>query len=79
VWIKDPECVWKAARVTVDYDGDQLQLEAEDDASTLCLEIGKKGQELPPLRNPDILIGENDLTNLSYLHEVKIVLQKFIY
>ena len=24
---------------------------------------------LPPLRNPDILVGENDLTSLSYLHE----------
>jgi myosin-5 len=24
---------------------------------------------LPPLRNPDILIGANDLTSLSYLHE----------
>ena len=25
--------------------------------------------DLPPLRNPEILIGENDLTSLSYLHE----------
>ena len=42
--------------------------------SELELTIGdKKGQvELPPLRNPDILIGENDLTSLSYLHEVRI-------
>ena len=24
---------------------------------------------LPHLRNPDILVGENDLTSLSYLHE----------
>lgn len=23
----------------------------------------------PPLRNPDILIGANDLTSLSHLHE----------
>ena len=26
-------------------------------------------EDLPPLRNPDILVGENDLTSLSYLHE----------
>ena len=26
-------------------------------------------KELPPLRNPEILLGENDLTTLSYLHE----------
>ena len=29
----------------------------------------KTQKELPPLRNPDILLGENDLTTLSYLHE----------
>ena len=34
----------------------------------------QKGQsELPPLRNPDILIGENDLTSLSYLHEPAVL------
>ena len=26
-------------------------------------------KELPPLQNPDILIGVDDLTDLSYLHE----------
>lgn len=25
--------------------------------------------DLPPLRNPDLLLGANDLTTLSYLHE----------
>lgn len=42
---------------------------------------------LPPLRNPDILVGENDLTALSYLHEpavlhnlrVRFVDSKIIY
>ena len=29
----------------------------------------KTTDSLPPLRNPDILLGENDLTSLSYLHE----------
>lgn len=29
----------------------------------------KDSNSLPPLKNPDILIGENDLTSLSYLHE----------
>merc|ERR1711936_336995 len=51
------------------------QLELEDDATPYALEIGsQKGQsELPPLRNPDILIGENDLTSLSYLHEPAVL------
>ena len=72
MWIKDPESIWIAARVTEDFKGSSLTLEIEDDANSLVLEIGsQKGQhELPPLRNPDILIGENDLTSLSYLHEV---------
>lgn len=43
--------------------------------------------QLPPLRNPDILVGENDLTALSYLHEpavlhnlrVRFVDSKIIY
>ena len=30
-------------------------------------DIDKEG--LPPLRNPEVLVGENDLTTLSYLHE----------
>jgi len=29
----------------------------------------KTEKDLPFLRNPEILIGENDLTTLSYLHE----------
>ena len=28
---------------------------------------------LPPLRNPNILIGANDLTSLSYLHEPAVL------
>ena len=50
-------------------------MELEDDATPLEIEIGsQKGQsELPPLRNPDILIGENDLTSLSYLHEPAVL------
>ena len=33
----------------------------------------KEDSDLPPLRNPDILIGENDLTSLSYLHEPAVL------
>ena len=29
----------------------------------------KSKEDLPHLKNPEILIGENDLTSLSYLHE----------
>lgn len=52
-----------------------MSLETEDDATPLELEIGDaKGQSsLPYLRNPDILVGENDLTSLSYLHEPAVL------
>lgn len=33
----------------------------------------KVNTDLPPLRNPDILIGANDLTSLSYLHEPAVL------
>lgn len=35
--------------------------------------IGPKDNPLPFLRNPDILVGENDLTALSYLHEPAVL------
>jgi myosin-5 len=36
------------------------------------LEI-KEVKDLPPLRNPEFLIGGNDLTSLSYLHEPAVL------
>uniref|UniRef100_A0A8C3NQ89 Uncharacterized protein n=1 Tax=Geospiza parvula TaxID=87175 RepID=A0A8C3NQ89_GEOPR len=35
--------------------------------------IDPPGSELPFLRNPDILVGQNDLTALSYLHEPAVL------
>ena len=33
------------------------------------IDVSKDVSKLPPLRNPEVLVGENDLTTLSYLHE----------
>ena len=33
------------------------------------LDLKATHHQLPPLRNPDILVGSDDLTTLSYLHE----------
>ncbi|XP_023346173.1 unconventional myosin-Va, partial [Eurytemora carolleeae] len=71
VWVKDPETVWKGAFLLQDYEGGVLHLETECGESQE-LQI-KNDTELPPLRNPDILIGENDLTSLSYLHEPAVL------
>ena len=33
----------------------------------------KKDDDLPPLKNPDFLVGGNDLTSMSYLHEPAVL------
>lgn len=74
VWIPDPEEVWKSAEITQDYkDGDRsLHLQLED-GTLYDLPIGPDGDGLPFLRNPDILVGQNDLTALSHLHEPAVL------
>uniref|UniRef100_A0A8C1X423 Myosin VAa n=1 Tax=Cyprinus carpio TaxID=7962 RepID=A0A8C1X423_CYPCA len=66
--------LWKSAELTKDYrQGDgvlQLQLE---DGKELEYKLDPKTNNLPHLRNPDILVGENDLTALSYLHEPAVL------
>ncbi|PNI74815.1 MYO5C isoform 3 [Pan troglodytes] len=72
VWIPDPEEVWKSAEIAKDYRvGDKvLRLLLEDGTE---LDYSVNTESLPPLRNPDILVGENDLTALSYLHEPAVL------
>uniref|UniRef100_A0AAR2LMA9 Methyl-CpG binding domain protein 3b n=1 Tax=Pygocentrus nattereri TaxID=42514 RepID=A0AAR2LMA9_PYGNA len=73
VWVPDPEEVWVCAQLQQDYrPGDQQLL--------LLLSDGREVQYpvappvgLPPLGNPDILEGENDLTALSFLHEPAVL------
>ncbi|XP_060917900.1 unconventional myosin-Vb isoform X4 [Labrus mixtus] len=74
VWIPDADDVWKAAEIVKDYkDGDPvLHLKLEDEMP-LEYAVGPKSNPLPFLRNPDILVGENDLTALSYLHEPAVL------
>ncbi|XP_023816614.1 unconventional myosin-Vb isoform X2 [Oryzias latipes] len=74
VWIPDPEEVWKGAEIIKDYkEGDPvLHLKLEDE-TTLEYQVGPNQNPLPFLRNPDILVGENDLTALSYLHEPAVL------
>ncbi|XP_028298967.1 unconventional myosin-Va isoform X10 [Gouania willdenowi] len=74
VWIPDAEEVWKSAELTKDYkDGDTaLQLILED-VTSIEHKLDPKTKNLPHLRNPDILVGENDLTALSYLHEPAVL------
>uniref|UniRef100_A0A8C9WI17 Methyl-CpG binding domain protein 3b n=1 Tax=Scleropages formosus TaxID=113540 RepID=A0A8C9WI17_SCLFO len=70
VWVPDPEAVWVSAQLLQDFKpGDGL----------LLLKLGdvqhpvSVPSDLPPLGNPDILEGENDLTSLSFLHEPAVL------
>ncbi|XP_067236756.1 unconventional myosin-Va isoform X1 [Chanodichthys erythropterus] len=74
VWIPDTTDVWRSAELTRDYrSGDTvLHLQLEDE-SEVEYKLDPKSGVLPPLRNPDILVGENDLTALSYLHEPAVL------
>ncbi|KAL2093412.1 hypothetical protein ACEWY4_010724 [Coilia grayii] len=88
VWIPDPEEVWQSAEILKEYKpGDEvLELLLENGTETRY-PVDPGNPQLPPLRNPDILVGENDLTALSYLHEpavlhnlrVRFVESKIIY
>ncbi|NXD80979.1 MYO5C protein, partial [Halcyon senegalensis] len=72
VWIPDNEEVWQSAEITKNYKaGDRfLHVQLEDGTElNYPVDLGA----LPPLRNPDILVGENDLTALSYLHEPAVL------
>ncbi|XP_045889567.1 unconventional myosin-Va isoform X6 [Micropterus dolomieu] len=74
VWIPDAKEVWKSAELNKDYkNGDtSLQLMLED-GTNIEHKLDPKTKNLPHLRNPDILVGENDLTALSYLHEPAVL------
>ncbi|XP_009468551.1 PREDICTED: unconventional myosin-Vc [Nipponia nippon] len=86
VWIPDNEKVWQSAEITKNYKaGDRFLHVQLEDGTELNYPVDPTA--LPPLRNPDILVGENDLTALSYLHEpavlhnlkVRFVESKLIY
>ena len=72
VWLKDEEVVWKPAVIEEAYDGKRLSVVDDEDGETREIVV-KSEVDLPPLRNPEILIGENDLTSLSYLHEPAVL------
>ncbi|KAM7414758.1 hypothetical protein PAMA_019528 [Pampus argenteus] len=74
VWLPDGAEVWKSAELIKDYTPEDqtlfLQLE---DGTEVQYKIDPRTNNLPPLRNPNILVGENDLTALSYLHEPAVL------
>ncbi|XP_055019132.1 unconventional myosin-Vb [Boleophthalmus pectinirostris] len=73
VWVPDEVAVWVSAQLLRDYNPEE---------KLLYLQLGnglelhypvESLSDLPPLGNPDILEGENDLTALSFLHEPAVL------
>ncbi|EDV25275.1 uncharacterized protein TRIADDRAFT_24346, partial [Trichoplax adhaerens] len=74
VWIPDKDIVWRAGIVVGPIKDNKLRVFLDNGSvSTLATVDVKKPEDLPPLRNPDILIGADDLTSLSYLHEPAVL------
>ena len=74
VWLPDRDEVWIPGQVAAALSGQQdLTLTIVPQASagqgTPLVVCVRNNEDLPPLMNPDLLLGANDLTTLSYLHE----------
>ncbi len=66
MWLPDGHLVWSAGTIlTPPQDGGVVV--GREGGGEERVEVGEG--DLPPLCNPDILVGANDLTTLSYLHE----------
>ncbi|CAK6955270.1 unconventional myosin-Vb [Scomber scombrus] len=73
VWIPDPDAVWVSAQLLQDYSPGERQLLLQlSDEKEVQYPVASP-TDLPPLGNPDILEGENDLTALSFLHEPAVL------
>ena len=73
VWIPNATTVWEGAQLVDNYhDGDKQLKICTDTGDERVIEI-RSDTDLPLLRNPAILIGQNDLTALSYLHEPDVL------
>ncbi|XP_044216602.1 unconventional myosin-Vb isoform X2 [Thunnus albacares] len=73
VWIPDPEAVWVSAQLLQDYNPGEKQLFLQLSNGEEVHYPAVSPTDLPPLGNPDILEGENDLTALSFLHEPAVL------
>nr|XP_049698481.1 unconventional myosin-Va isoform X1 [Helicoverpa armigera]XP_049698485.1 unconventional myosin-Va isoform X2 [Helicoverpa armigera] len=72
IWVEHPEKVWESATVTSDYRSGVLIVKIDQSGEIRQIKIKDEGK-MPPLRNPSLLIGQNDLTSLSYLHEPAVL------
>lgn len=73
MWLPNAATVWEGAELLADFHEDDKQLKIRTDAGDERVIAIRDENDLPFLRNPAILIGQNDLTALSYLHEPDVL------
>ncbi|KAL7048410.1 hypothetical protein ACKWTF_003346 [Chironomus riparius] len=73
IWIPNAEFVWEGAVLDENYDPSKISIKLTTDKGDKREIKVKNEKELPHLRNPTILIGQDDLTALSYLHEPDVL------
>ena len=73
MWIPNADWVWEGAVLEADYNPNDGTVVVKTEKGILHEIKIKNESELPHLRNPAILIGQNDLTALSYLHEPDVL------
>uniref|UniRef100_A0A1I7SAS3 Unconventional myosin-Va n=1 Tax=Bursaphelenchus xylophilus TaxID=6326 RepID=A0A1I7SAS3_BURXY len=73
IWIKDAERVWIQTEMLADlsFQSKTIKLRVIADDEVIDYDPVKSG--MPFLCNPDILLGKDDLTSLSYLHEPAVL------
>ncbi|MFH4980190.1 hypothetical protein AB6A40_006899, partial [Gnathostoma spinigerum] len=73
VWIRDPILVWRSAVLMepITMKSNLIRLRLDDDKVVDYILKGESN--MPLLRNPDVLLGRDDLTMLSYLHEPAVL------
>uniref|UniRef100_A0A0N4ZS37 Myosin motor domain-containing protein n=1 Tax=Parastrongyloides trichosuri TaxID=131310 RepID=A0A0N4ZS37_PARTI len=74
VWVRDTELVWKCCILldNIKFSQNKVLLQNVDCEEDI-IEYDVLKDNLPFLKNPDILRGKNDLTSLSYLHEPAVL------
>ncbi|BGP06402.1 Myosin type-2 heavy chain 1 [Rhodotorula toruloides] len=79
-WFPDKDLGWVSGHVTAKHvDGEDVRIEFVDEngkdhtVTTTLSAIASNPDVLPPLRNPPVLEGTEDLTNLSHLNEPAVL------
>lgn len=73
VWLRDPEHVWVKAELLEDLTFSTKSLKLLKEVDDEIVDEKLNPETLPFLANPEILIGKDDLTSLSYLHEPAVL------